>query len=65
MTVISLRNVYCLGSAVALMVTTITVATPAQAQTTDPLAGEVVNAIAQKTIQKFNRMSGEVPTYKF
>jgi len=57
MTFIPLRNVYCLGPAVALMVTTITVATPAQTQATDPLQGEVVNAIAQKTIQKFNTSS--------
>ena len=57
MTFSSLKNVYSVGSAIALMVMTITVATPAQAQTADPLPGEVVNAIAQKTIQKFNTSS--------
>lgn len=53
----SLKNVYGLGSILALMATTITVVTPVQAQTADPLPGEVVNAIAQKTIQKFSTSS--------
>ena len=52
-----LKKLYCLGSVFALLAKTITVAIPTQAQTADPLAGEVVGAIAQKTIQKFNTSS--------
>lgn len=51
------RNVYALGSVLALMATTLAATPPLQAQTADPLPGEVVDAIAQKTIQKFNNSS--------
>jgi hypothetical protein len=34
-----------------------------QAQNSDPLPAEVVNAIAQKTIQKFNCLPQEVPRF--